>query len=226
MLKNRQMDTNEDIKKQDIIESLIWDDSIDDAGIKVEVQNNTAILEGTVPTYVEKIAAKRDALLIPGITDVDNNLGISFPAEFNLPSDAEITDSIERKLLWDSRINSTNIRVQTTDGVVTLSGVTDTYWEKNLVEDLALSSNGVVGIINDLTISLSKSVVDLDIENDIKAIFRRSLFIDEDTINVNVENGIVTLSGAAPDNATKIRAHDIAMYTTGVIDVINDIRVV
>lgn len=220
------MATNEEIKKQDIIDSLIWDDSIDDANIKVEVQNNTAILEGSVSTYAGKLAAKRDALLIPGIADVDNNLEISFPAEFTLPSDAEITDSIERKLLWDSRINSTNISVQTTDGVVTLSGVVDTYWEKNLAEDLALSTNGVVGIINDMTISLSKSVVDIDIENDIKATFRRSLFIDEDTITVSVENGIVTLSGTAPDNITKTRAHDIAMFTSGVIDVINDIIVV
>ncbi len=217
---------NEEMKKQDIIDNLAWDDSVNANDVDVKVQDDTAILNGSVPTYAAKMASERNALSVPGIINVDNRLEISFPPEVSLPTDAEITDSVERKLLWDSRVNSVNIDVQTVDGVVTLSGVVDTYWERNLAEDITLSTNGVIGIVNDLTVSLAKSVVDIDIENDIKAAYRRSLLIDEDSINVDVNNGIVTLSGTAPDYLTKSRAFAIAMYTSGVTDVINNITII
>lgn len=217
---------SEEIKKQDIIDNLTWDDSVNANDVNVRVENSTAVLEGTVSSYAEKLAAERNALDVPGINVVENNLTVLLPATINLPSDAEITSNIENKLLWDSQIDSTKINVQTIDGVVTLSGEVDTYWEKNQAEDLALSTLGVIDVINNLTVVLTKSLVDLDIESDIKAAYRRSAVIDENKIGVSVNNGIVTLTGTVSDYFTKYRAYRIATYTSGVVDVINDIVVI
>jgi osmotically-inducible protein OsmY len=107
-----------------------------------------------------------------------------------------------------------------------LTGFTDTYWEKNLAEDIAIYTHGVIDVENNLTVTLSKSLVDIDIENDIRAAYRRSVFIDEGKIGVNVNNGIVTLTGEVSHYFTKERAYNIAMYTSGVVDVINNILVV
>ncbi len=217
---------SEEIKKQDIIDNLTWDDSVNANDVNVRVENSTAVLEGTISSYAEKLAAERNALDVPGINVVENNLTVLLPATINLPSDAEITSNIENKLLWDSQIDSTKINVQTIDGVVTLSGEVDTYWEKNQAEDLALSTLGVIDVINNLTVVLTKSLVDLDIESDIKAAYRRSAVIDENKIGVSVNNGIVTLTGTVSDYFTKYRAYRIATYTSGVVDVIDDIVVI
>lgn len=218
--------TNKDVKKKNIVDELIWDDSIDAIDVDVDIEDNTAILRGTVPTFSAKINAERDALMVSGIDVVRNELKVEFPLELTLPDDQEISDRIRSKLLWDSSINSSNIEVETAAGVVTLSGTVDSYWERTLAEDLALSTSGVIGLENNLSVSLIKTVVDADIENDIREAFKRNPLIDEKRITVSATDGIVTLSGTVPNYFTKTRAYNTAMYTSGVIDVIDNIAIV
>ncbi len=217
--------TTEEYKKQAIIDELAWDDSVNANDVTVTVYDGKVELNGTVPTYAAKTAAERDAYIASDMTTVINNLKVKFPATKAVPTDAEISTSIKNKLKWNSQINDTGIKVETTHGLVTMSGIVDTYWEKNLAEDIALFTDGVVDVINDLEVTPVKSLVDIDIENDIKNTFARRN-IDETMINVSVQGGIVTLTGTASNYLEKSKAHNIAMYTAGVRDVINDIVIV
>ncbi len=218
--------TAEELKKQDIVDQLTWDDSVDANDISVIVRDGVAELNGTVPTYASKLEAERNAYLVSGINDVVNNLAVEFPTTETIPTDLEITTNIENKLKWNSQINSAGIRVETTNGIVTLSGMVDSFWEKTHAEDMALYTHGVIDVINDLTVTPVKSVVDIDIENDIRNAYRRSGLIDEEKINVEVNGGIAKLSGIAPNYLIKTRAYNIARYTAGVIDVIDNITIV
>ena len=217
--------TTDEIIKQDIVDQLTWDDSVDANDVNVSVTDGVAELTGTVPTYAAKMAAERDAYLIAGVITVENNLTIEFPAGIALPTDVEITSNIENKLVWDSQINAMGIRVETTNGIVTLTGVVDSYWEKTLAEDIAYYTHGVIGVVNNLSVTLPKSMVDVDIENDIIAAYKRSGLIDETKINVSVTDGIVHLTGTTSNYLEKAQAYNIAMFTSGVIDVINDITI-
>lgn len=217
--------TSDEIRKQDIVDQLTWDDSVDANDVSVSVRNGIAELKGSVPTYATKMAAERDAYLVTGIAAVENKLEIDFPSGIAIPTDTEITGNVESKLIWDSQINATGIKVETTNGVVTLSGVVDSYWEKNLAEDLARNTSGVIDVLNDLAVNLAKSIVDIDVENDIIDAYRRSGLIDEEKINVNVNDGIVHLTGIVPNYLIKRQAYNLAMYTAGVIDVIDDITI-
>jgi osmotically-inducible protein OsmY len=212
-------------KKQDIMDNLIWDDSIDANDVVVEVQDGVATLEGTVPSYSAKVAAENDAFMVPGVLEVQNNLEIAAPAGLNLPNDEEITTNIKNKLSSTSQLNPGKIVVDTDGGIVHLSGVVNTFWELNRAEEIALSTKGVLGITNDLVVRISTNVTDKEIEEDIGEAIRRSAFIEEHALLVDVTNGVVTLSGTAPDYNTRSRAYNIAMYTKGVADVINDIRI-
>jgi osmotically-inducible protein OsmY len=80
-------------------------------------------------------------------------------------------------------------------------------------------------VVNNLSVSVTKSIVDIDIEKDIKSTFKRSGLVKEDDITVSVTNGIVRLSGTVPNYTVKKQANNIAMYTAGVIDVVDDIVV-
>lgn len=212
-----------EIKKQDIIDQLTWDNRVNANEVYVNVQNSIVQLKGTVPTYASKIAAEKDAYQVTGVTRVENNLQVEIAPDIAKPTDLEITENIENKLIWNSQINSVNIRVDTVEGIVTLSGVVDSYWEKNLAEDIALYTNGVIEVINKLSVTLAKSVVDIDIEEDIKNTYRRIGLANHDEITVNATDGVVRLSGVVPNYRIKREAYNIAMYTAGVVDVIDDL---
>ncbi len=217
--------TAEEITKQDIIDQLTWDHSVNANEIYVNVQDDVVQLKGKVPTYASKIAAEKDVYEVSGVTWVQNHLEVESPPDITRPTDLEITETIENKLAWNSQINSASIKVKTKDGIVTLSGVVDSYWEKNLAEDTALFTNGVIEVIDDLSVSLVKTVVDIDIEKDIKNAYRRNRLPGREEISVSVQNGIVRLSGVVPGFSVKKEAYNIAAYTAGVVDVIDDITV-
>jgi osmotically-inducible protein OsmY len=215
----------EEIKKQDIVDQLTWDDSVNANEVHVDVKDGTVQLSGSVESFAGKIAAEKDAYQVAGVKYVENNLDVRYPADITVPDDVEITSNINRMLLWNSNINSSNIEVETNNRIVTLKGSVESYWEKFLAEDIANTAFGVAGIINLLEVTLTKSIVDIDIENDIKSAYRRSFFIDENRITVMVNNGTVTLRGTVPTYLVKKEALDIAKYTSGVVDIIDEITI-
>lgn len=215
----------EEIKKQDVIDQLTWDDSVNADDVHVEVDMNTVQLTGQVPDYAAKIAAEKDAYKVAGVMNVKNYLEIKFPPSISMPSDEEITSNVKNMLLWNSRINSDNITVTTNRGIVNLSGSINSYWEKYLAGDAANSASGVIEVVNNLTVSPIKTIIDMDIENDIKNAYKRSSLIDEDRIYVDVNAGVVHLSGVVSNYLIKNEAYDIAMYTAGVTDVVDDLTI-
>jgi len=54
-------------KKKEIIDQLVWNDSVNANNIHVTVEGNLATLEGSVPSYAQKLTAEREAFLIAGI---------------------------------------------------------------------------------------------------------------------------------------------------------------
>jgi osmotically-inducible protein OsmY len=70
---------------------------------------------------------------------------------------------------------------------------------------------------------IKKDIVDQVIAEDIVAAFDRNAFVDADSLDVEVENGKVTLSGAVPYRTAYRTAVDIARNTPGVVDIVNDL---
>ncbi|MFO7933955.1 MAG: BON domain-containing protein [Bacteroidales bacterium] len=215
----------EEIKKQDVVDQLTWDDSVNANEIYVNVQNDTVELRGTVQNFTAKMAAERDAYQVQGVRNVENHLEIDFPPSITLPDDDEITGSIENMLSWNSEINAGEIEVRTKNNVVTLDGQVESYWEKYLAGNYANSTRGVIEVVNNLQVKPARKAVDENIEKDIRNAFKRTFLIDEEKINVEVHNGIVHLSGSVPNFLTKIQANNIAIYTTGVKDVVDEITI-
>ena len=216
----------DEIKKQDVIDQLVWDDRVNANDVMVQIEDGSVKLKGKVPNISAKYAAARDAYMVEGVISVDNQLEVEFPERETIPTDMEITSNVSNMLLWSDNVISSDIRVKTENGVVTLSGSVNTYWEKMEAEDIAASALGVVDVINLLDVNLTGTFIDAEIETDIENAFRRSIIIDENKVNVSVVNGLATLTGTVPTYHAKRVAGDIARYTAGVTDVINDLVVV
>jgi osmotically-inducible protein OsmY len=218
--------TNEELIKKDVVDQLIWDNSVDATNIRVKVSGTIVWLDGTVGSYSEKIAAGKDAYSVLGVTDVKNNLDVKYSPEVILPDDEEITQNITDSLMWNSKIISTGIRVETHNRIVTLTGTVTTFREKREAENAAQNTHGVLDVVNQIEVKLNKTIIDLDIEEDIRKAFRRNILIDEDKIKVECIEGVVRLWGEVSKYLSKKEAVDLAAHTGGVVNVIDDISIV
>ncbi len=215
----------EEIIKQRIIDQLTWDDSVNANDITVKVLESTVQLEGTVPNYTAKLAAERNALSVPGVLNLESFLKVEFPPRYILPNDAEISKNIKNMLTNNSKINAVNIDVTTSGGVVSLSGVADSSWEKFEAENIANTAMGVIDVINKIDVRPVKSVIDKEIQRDIETAFERSGIIDEKNVDVDVKNGVVHLTGVVANRVIKNEVFTTALYTTGVIDIIDEVTI-
>lgn len=74
--------TSAEIKKQDIIDQLTWDNSVNANEVYVNVQESTVQLKGTVPTYASKVAAEKNraytiAMYTAGVVDVLDDIKVA-----------------------------------------------------------------------------------------------------------------------------------------------------
>ena len=67
-------------------------------------------------------------------------------------SDAEITTAVKTKFLADSKVSGLNINVDTTNGVVTLTGPVSSAAERARAMRLARNTHGVKHVVSKLTI--------------------------------------------------------------------------
>lgn len=67
-------------------------------------------------------------------------------------SDTTITTKVKAKMAANTGLSSFHIHVTTVNGVVTLTGTVDTTATRDLAEHVAVNTDGVVRVINDLRV--------------------------------------------------------------------------
>ena len=211
--------------EQDVRQELIWDDRVNAADITVSVVNGEVTLSGTVPNYTQRGLASADAWRIAGVTDVNNLLTVSIPTTIIVPADQEIRSNVENTLRWNTDVDSSNIDVTVNNGIVTLEGTVGAYWEKWRAENLASALGGVVMVENHLTVVPTESYTDQRIAEDIESALDRNLYVIAEDITVEVEKGVVTLTGTVPTYNARLEAYSAAINTLGVLQVKNNIVV-
>lgn len=142
--------------------------------------------------------------------------------------DAVITSKIETKLAADPEVSAFQVDVDTTDGVVRLSGVVEKRRARREAADLARHTNGVRRVINDITIgklSAKDRLDDAGITTKIKAKLTADPEVNPFDIDVDTDNGVVTLSGTVGSSAAKREAEELAASVKGVSKVRNRLEV-
>jgi len=210
--------------KRDVVDQLYWDSRVNAADIKVAVFDGVVTLSGFVNTSNARYSAASDTWMIEGVTDVNNDLRVIYEAETNLPTDMQIKSQAENTLLWNEDIDSSKIEVSVSEGIVTLTGTVNSLWKKWEAEQTVYRNFGVISVENHLTIVPTTSIVDQDIAEDIENALDRNYYIDAEDISVKVDRGVVTLMGDVNSTFARTQAEEIALYTTGVMDVKNELR--
>lgn len=211
--------------KSNVVAELIWDDRIDASKIDIEVDNGVVTLHGEVPSMVTKRIVEEDTFQVMGVLQVINELDVAYLEEQEVPSDKEIAKRVENMFLWDVDLNSYKLDIGVSNGYVNISGIVDALWKKIYAENLAMNIAGVVDVTNKIAIVPTEGIVDSEIAQNIEDSLERRFAVDVDNVDVKVEDGKVTLSGRVDDWGAWRAAMDSAIYTTGTIDVIDDLEV-
>jgi hyperosmotically inducible protein len=143
--------------------------------------------------------------------------------------DAALTAKVKTKLTADPEVNPFTIDVDTTDGVVTLRGRVDESGDRAEAVKLARETEGVRGVHDELTVGPAPNDeapgTDAAIATKVKAKLTADPEVSSLNVDVDVEDGVVTLSGLVRSEYAKNHAEEVAARVEGVKSVRNEIRV-
>ncbi len=211
--------------KQDVLEQFDRDTRMKDSKIEVEVQDGTVKLSGEVPHHAGRKAAEEIAKAVPGALSVENHIAVLYPTRITSPRDEEIGDHLSQIIEWNPYIDKTAVDISVGNGIVKLTGSTDSLWKKERIEEMALDTKGVLDVINELAVVPTENIRDQEIGNTIFRSLDKNPNIDASSVNVEVVNGKVILEGKVPNRQSYQIAMDAARYAPGVKNVINELKI-
>lgn len=210
-----------DEKVEDAIKkALLFDPRVISLNIEPEVTNGVATLRGEVKSADAKMAAAQDARNTVGVADVNNRLKVRPTSRVG---DAELQSRAVEALRSDPYVDRFEISVDVKNGIATLSGAVDTYFEKTEAETTVSRTAGIIGVENNLTVQDTADPYvydpyvdnqyirdyewyryqpptysfdrDREIRDNIQDQIWWSPFVDKDQVTITVENGVATLTG-------------------------------
>lgn len=143
-------------------------------------------------------------------------------------SDSGITSMIQSSLEANDTVKAGQVEVQTREGVVYLTGVVDTEEARREAARIAWRTEGVSGVMNDLTVgerTVGSWMDDVMISSKVKSKLIANSEIKAGDIDVSSSQGVVTLIGRVSSQTIKTDAERIARATKGVTDVNNELFV-
>jgi osmotically-inducible protein OsmY len=204
--------------KQDVMDELEWDPSINDTEIGVEVKDGVVTLTGHLSSYAEKHAAEHATLRVAGVKGVAVELDVRLSGAGER-SDAEIVRASEFALEWNVLVPKDKVKVMVEDGWVTLSGELERNYQRVAAEKAIRNLMGVTGVSNQITVK--PAVLPGDVKVKIEAALQRHAHIETQRITVVVNGDQVTLTGPVRSWSERYAALHAAAAAPGVTRVVD-----
>jgi osmotically-inducible protein OsmY len=144
-----------------------------------------------------------------------------------MKTDARIKDDVLKELAWQSGVDKTQIGVIVKDGIVTLTGVVDTYTKKIDAENAAKSVYGVKAVAEDIQVNYStgKGKTDTEIAKAAVNAFKWNTLVPDNKIKIKVEDAWVYLTGEVKRAYQKNAAKRAVENLYGVKGVFNTVSI-
>jgi osmotically-inducible protein OsmY len=207
----------------DVLAELTWDPAVTVADLDITTSDGYVTLSGTTATYSSKDAAEDAAYRVLGVRGVTNNIIVD-PTALGIRADADIAADVRTMLALDTLVPLDRLGVSVANGIVTLTGNLDYYYQREAAEDDAGEIAGVLGI-NDLITVTPPVAIAVDVADNIAQAFARNAELADDNVTVTVDGGTVTLGGTVTSWSEFDEAEDAAWRAPGVNAVVNNILV-
>ena len=189
--------------RQDIIDELEFDPSLDAAHIGVAVDKNVVSLTGHVNSYAEKVAAIAAVRRVRGVHAIAENIEVRYPFQHKIADD-QIAQRACDILDWDMLVPKGAIDVLVQDGWITLSGNVDWYYQKTAAEEDVRKLSGLCGVTN--KIAIQPRVDPANVKSKIEAALERHTELEAKAIRVSVKKGNTVVLEGKVDNWDERRA--------------------
>jgi osmotically-inducible protein OsmY len=141
--------------------------------------------------------------------------------------DSRIELSAKQSYVFKTYLQGDDIKIQSKDGAVTLTGVVSESFHKSLAQETVAGLPGVTSVDNRLEIKGAAPTANSDawLRDKVKValLFHRS--VSSSATEVDVKDGIVTLRGEAVSQSQKELTTEYARDVEGIKDVKNDMTV-
>lgn len=182
--------------------------AVPDSSINITTKNGIVTLKGNTTNLLAKREAKKIAQSTYGVLAVVNNLKITA----NRPDDA-VDQDVDRALANNPVTETWEITADANNGIVSLTGRADSWQERQLAGTVVSRVKGVKGINNNIIVNYDQSRNDEEIRAEVEQKLKMDAQVKSNMVDVNVEEGNVTLTGAIGSSYEKSLVKDLARVT-------------
>jgi hyperosmotically inducible protein len=161
------------------------------------------------------------------ISRKNSSLQSAFHSVKESTQDATATSRVRTALLLSKQVSPFDIKVETSQGEVTLQGQVPSEEVKAMAGAIALDTAGVKQVHNNLGVNpsaernpeterLGERVADLEIKTLVSDALSKNAEVGEKRVETEVKNRMVTLSGSVETASQKYAAEQIAWQVPGV----------
>ena len=215
------MPSNADVQR-DVTSELRWDPLTRDYEIAVAAKDGVVTLGGTVPSYPAKYAALRAAERVTGVKSVADDIGVVLSIS-DSRSDTDIAHQVVNALRWNTLVPDERLKSRVQDGWITLEGEVASDFERRAAYKAVRNLQGVKGVTN--LITLKSKATEKDVSSRIKSALHRRAELEAQRIDVEVEDGIVTLKGSVHSWTQRRDAESAAWAAPGIQQVQDELLV-
>lgn len=151
-------------------------------------------------------------------------------------SDLSVSSKVKSNFYLSKRLSPYELKVQTSNGTVTLTGLVPSEIDKELAGQVATDTVGVAAVNNQIDVSpnlkpteesrrASARVMDLEIKADLREKLSLSQELNKFGLGVEVQDRIVTLTGEVDTATQKLGAEQVARSISNVVDVKNNLSI-
>jgi len=144
-----------------------------------------------------------------------------------MKNNEELQKDVQDAIKWEPLLNAAEIGVTAKDGVITLTGIVDSYSKKSEAEDAAKDVAGVKAVVEKIEIKFGTSdrKDDNEIANEVLSAFKWNWEVPSEKVKVKVEDGWVFLDGELNWNYQREAAKKAVSKLAGVKGVSNNITI-
>jgi osmotically-inducible protein OsmY len=140
-------------------------------------------------------------------------------------SDANIRTNILEEMAYDPAVTVHDIAVVVDGGVVTLTGVADSYGTRRAAENAAWRVYGARDVFNQIVVdpTLLGMPTDAELTADVRNRLENNFLVPRGRIQVSAHDGVVTLTGSVNWHLQREAARESVAGVKGVRDIRNEI---
>ena len=143
----------------------------------------------------------------------------------SIKTNLQLQNEVQEAINWEPLLKPRQITVEAFEGMITLSGIVESYIKKSIAEDVTKKIAGVKAVVEKIKVKINTEdeKSDVEIACDVLRALKANTSIPFDRLQIEVENGHVILDGNLEWNYQRNAAQKAASNIDGIKVLTNNI---